>query len=81
MFLITDEGMWAMLPILVYGYEQDLNKVWIADRSERQLSVTTDELASARGRTKKNKFRLLVHEPPNPDNLEQVVIGWDPGLC
>ena len=68
------EGMWAMLPILVYGYDQDLNKVWIADRSERQLCVTIDELASARGRTKKNKFRLLVHEPPNPDNLEQVVI-------
>jgi hypothetical protein len=69
-----DEGMWAMLPILVYGYDQDINKVWIADRSERQLCVTIDELASARGRTKKNKFRLLVHEPPNPDNLEQVVI-------
>lgn len=69
-----DEGMWAMLPILVFGYEQDLNEVWIADRSERQLSVTTDELATARGRTKKNKFRLLIHEPPNPDNLEQAVM-------
>ena len=72
--LDTDKGMWAMLPVLVYGYDQDSNKVFIADRSTKPLSVSRDELTEARGRTKKNKFRLLNHEPPNPDKLEMAVM-------
>jgi hypothetical protein len=70
-----DEGMWAMLPILVYGYNQQDNLVSIADRSTKPLSITTGDLAQARGRTKKNKYRLLVHGPPNPDKLKEAV--WD----
>ncbi len=71
--LASDEGMWAMLPILVYGYERDQDIVWIADRSRKPLSVTTGELAIARGRTKKNKFRLQTHEAPNPNKLRSAV--------
>lgn len=67
------EGMWAMLPILVYGYEEDGGSVWIADRSRKPLSVTTEELAIARGRTRKNKFRLQTHEPPDPNKLRSAV--------
>lgn len=71
--LAPDEGMWAMLPILVYGYEQDRDLVWIADRAKTPLSVTIEELAVARSRTKKNKFRLQTHEPPNPNKLASAV--------
>ena len=71
--LDTDQGMWAMLPILVYGYDQDSNEVLIADRSTKPLSVSTENLTEARGRTKKNKYRLLIHEQPNPDKLKMAV--------
>jgi len=70
--LDTEQGMWAMLPILVYGYDQDSNEVFIADRSTKPLSVSTDNLMEARGRTKKNKYQLLIHEQPNPDKLEMA---------
>lgn len=72
--LDIEEGMWAMLPILVYGYDSEQDQVWISDRSRSQLNVTTRELAAARGRTKKNRYRLLVHEAPDPDRLVQAVI-------
>ena len=77
--LVPDVGMWAMFPILVYGYDQNQGIVWIADRSRMPLSVTIEELAVARGRTKKNKFRLQTHEPPNPNKLQSAVEAgiWD----
>jgi len=68
-----NEGMWAMLPILVYGYDQDDGVVWIADRSRSPITVTPEELANARRRTKQNKYRLVTHEPPNPDKLVSAV--------
>ncbi|MFN2212151.1 MAG: BtrH N-terminal domain-containing protein [Anaerolineales bacterium] len=67
------EAMWAMLPILVYGFERDGDAVYIADRSRVPLSIKIEELASARGRTKKNKYRLLSHGVPDPDNLMEAV--------
>jgi hypothetical protein len=71
--LPQDEGMWGISPILVYGYDEDRDIVWIADRSRSALSVTTKELAIARGRTKKNKFRLQTHESPNAEKLGAAV--------
>jgi len=71
--LSPDDAMWAMFPILVYGYEQNRDIVWIADRSRTPLSATIEELAIARGRTKKNKFRLQTYEPPNPNKLQSAV--------
>ena len=68
-----DEGMWAMLPIIVFGYDQDRDEVLIADRSTKLLHATTEELAAARGRTKKNKYRLIIIDAPNPDRLVQAV--------
>jgi hypothetical protein len=68
-----DEGMWVMMPILVYGYDENEDIVWIADRSRVPLKVTTEELALARGRTKKNRFRIMTHEPPLEDKLETAV--------
>lgn len=71
--LNAGEGMWAMLPILVYGYDQEEDLVWVADRSRKPLTITTRELAAARGRTKANKYRLLVHNLPNPELLVGAV--------
>lgn len=68
-----DEGMWAMFPILVYGFNEGTDLVSIADRARVPLTVTGEELAAARGRTKKNKYRLLTLEPPNPKKLQSAV--------
>jgi len=70
---------WAMFPILVYSCEADDDAVWIADRAAVPLTVTTAELAAARARVKKDKFRLLTLDPPDPDKLPVAVQQgiWD----
>ena len=77
--LAYDEGMWGMLPLIVYGYEEDNNTVWIADRASVPLTVTTEALAAARGRVKKDKHRILTLDLPNPDKLSAAVQKgiWD----
>jgi hypothetical protein len=74
-----DEGMWAMFPILVYGYDEASDTVWIADRAAAPLTVTTSELAAARARVKKDKFRVITLEPPDPEKLPTAVQQgiWD----
>ncbi len=74
-----DEGMWAMMPIVVYGYDTEADQVSIADRATVPLTTTIDELASARARVKKDKFRLLTLDMPNPDKLVAAVQKgiWD----
>jgi len=73
------EGMWAMFPILVYGYDEPANTVWIADRAEIPLTATPAELHAARARVKQDKFRILTLDPPNPDKLASAVQAgiWD----
>jgi hypothetical protein len=66
-----DQGTWGMFPILVYGFDED--SVNISDRARVPLTITGNELAAARGRTKKNKYRLLTLEPPNPNKLRSAV--------
>ncbi len=77
--LSYDDGMWAMFPILVYGYDEAVAAVCIADRAQAPLTITPGELATARGRVKKDKFRLLTMEPPLPEKLPSAVqLGiWD----
>jgi hypothetical protein len=72
-----DEGMWGMMPILVYGHEDDV--VWIADRSRVPLTVTVAELAAARARVKKDKFRVVSLDPPDEGKLATAVTQgiWD----
>ena len=74
-----DEGMWQMFPIVVYGYDEDTDTVWIADRARVPLTVSTTELATARARVKKTKFRLLTLDMPNADKLSAAVQKgiWD----
>ena len=71
--LAHDEGMWGAFPILVYGYDADADVVRIADRAAVPLTVTTAELAAARGRIKKIKHRLLTLDAPRPEKLATAV--------
>ena len=77
--LPQDDGMWAMFPIVVYGYDESTDRVWIADRARVPLYTTTSGLAAARGRVKNNKHRLLTLEPPIPEKLPAAVRKgiWD----
>ena len=70
---------WAMSPILVFGYEAETDTVSIADRAAVPLTVTTAELAAARARVKKDRFRLLTLESPDPNKLSLAVQQciWD----
>jgi hypothetical protein len=77
--LSFDDGMWAMFPVLVYGYDETGDVVRIADRARVGLTTTTGELAAARGRTKKSGNRLATLEAPDPDKLPPAVSAgiWD----
>ncbi len=74
-----DRGMWAMMPILVYSYDEQVDLVQVADRARLPLDLTTKELADARGRVKKYKYRLVTLAPPDPDKLPVAVRKgiWD----
>jgi hypothetical protein len=65
------EEYWAMVPIVVYGLDGD--DVLIADRSSRPLRVPMETLTKARGRVKKDKFRLMTIEPPKVAKLAAAV--------
>lgn len=73
-----DEGMWGAFPIIVYGYEPERDVVNIADRARTPLTVTVAELATARSRIKKDRYRLLTLDAPNPDKLAAAVRS---GIC
>jgi hypothetical protein len=77
--LTFDDGMWAMFPILVYGIDEAADLVHIADRARVELTVTTGELAQARGRAKNNKHRLITLEAPDEAKLVSAVSAgiWD----
>lgn len=74
-----DKGMWGMFPILVFGYDEEADTVWIADRAQVPLTATTAELHAARARVKKDKFRVLTLDPPQPEKLASAVSAgiWD----
>lgn len=68
-----DKGMWGAFPLVVYGYEPQEDVVTIADRARVPLTVTTGELAAARGRIKKFKYRLLTLDAPVHEKLASAV--------
>jgi hypothetical protein len=58
---------WNMIPIVVYGIDGD--HAMVADRSSRPLRVSMETLMNARGRVKKDKYRLVTIEAPQPAKL------------
>lgn len=59
--------------------KEDTDTAWVADRAWVPLTVTLAELAGARTRVKKMKFRLLTLDMPDPDKLPAAVQKgiWD----
>lgn len=68
-----DPDMWAMFPIVVFGYDAHSGEVRIADRARLALTCTTGELATARGRVKKDKYRSMTLEAPDVSKLASAV--------
>lgn len=66
-----DEMNWAMLPALVYGHQDGL--AYLADRSGVALTVPTETLSVARGRVKKNEFRIVTLDAPDWKRLPAAV--------
>ncbi len=77
--LPNDDDMYVMYPILVFGYDEAQDAVMIADRSRTALRVTPAQLAQARARVKKDRFRVLTLGNPDPHKLPAAVSKgiWD----
>ena len=69
--LKPDERMWGMMPIVVYGCQDDT--YYVADRSRRPFRVPAEALRAARGRVKQDRYRQVVVEPPNEAKLPAAV--------
>ncbi|MDE0070028.1 MAG: DUF4872 domain-containing protein [Caldilineaceae bacterium] len=68
-----------MMPVVVFGFDEEADQVAIADRARVPLSTTTGQLAAARAQVKKVRNRILTLEPPDHDKLQEAVeLGiWD----
>lgn len=66
-------GEYMMMPLVVYGYDAEANTVHIADRAHVPLKATTDTLAAARARVKKDKHRVMTLEEPDISKLPEAV--------
>lgn len=73
------DDMWWMRPVLVYGYDLQTQTVSLADGAHVPLHVSTEQLAKARARVKKDKFRIITLEAPDPSKLATAVQQgiWD----
>lgn len=66
-----DERNWAMTPLLVHGLDEE--NAWIAGPSSQSLVIPAETLAAARGRVKKEKFRVTTLGAPDFSRLESAV--------
>ncbi len=66
-----DERNWAMIPLLVYGLDEE--NAWIAGPSSQPLVIPAATLAAARGRVKKERFRVTTLGVPDFSRLESAV--------
>jgi len=76
--LPLDDGMWAMFPHVVFGYDEEDNVAHLADRAPLPLTIPAGVLHAARARVKKDKFRVVTFDPPIADKLTSAV---QLGLC
>jgi len=63
--------MWMMRPMVVVG--QAGEDYLVADGARRPWRVSAAVLSAARGRVKKERFRLMTLESPNPQRLAEAV--------
>ena len=69
--LPPDERNWGMAPLLVYGLDEE--HAWVAGPSSQPLVIPAATLAAARGRVKKEKFRVTTPGAPDFSRLESAV--------
>lgn len=65
-----DEQWWAMFPLVVFGHDGDT--VHIADRAAVPFQVDAATFSLARARIKKDRFRMMELEPPEPARLRDA---------
>lgn len=72
-----DDANWAVMPIVVYGYED--GTAYIADRARVGLTAPAKALDAARARVKKDKHRIIILGAPDEGKLQSAVsLGlWD----
>lgn len=68
---LVGQEMWGSFPILVYGLADGV--AHIADRAQVALTLPAEQLAKARGRIKKDRFRLVTLEAPDEAKLKTAV--------
>ena len=68
--LPPDERNWGMAPLLVYGLDEEY--AWIAGPSSQPLVIPAATLAAARGRVKKEKFRVTTPGAPDFSRLPRA---------
>ena len=68
------EGMWAMQPLVVTAYEPG-GEAELFDRSARPIRVSADLLDEARGKVKKEKYKLISIDLPSEPDLAAGVAG------
>ncbi|MCI0711625.1 MAG: BtrH N-terminal domain-containing protein [Chloroflexi bacterium] len=69
--LPNDENMWMIAPVVIFGLED--GKVCVADRSSQPLTVDVQTFMQARGRVKKDKYRVMSLEMPDMDKLPTAI--------
>ncbi len=62
-----------MMPVVVYGFDQEADQVLIADRACVPLHASTGQLAAARAKVKKLRQRVMTLEMPDADKLQEAV--------
>lgn len=66
-------GVWAMMPIIVYSYDEAAKTACLADRARVGLRISTDDLDLARSRVKKDKYRVMVLGAPDLSKVSSAV--------
>lgn len=66
------DQMWAMRPLLVVGQEGD--DFLVVDGPPTPIRLSAANLDKARARVKKDRFRMLVLQPPDPSRLPDGLI-------
>ena len=62
-----------MMPVVVYGFDQEADQVLIADRACVPLHASTGQLAAARAKVKKLRHSVMTLEMPDADKLQEAV--------
>ncbi len=62
-----------MQPVIVYGYNEEGDRVSISDRARVPLFATTGQLSAARSKVKKIRNRIMTLELPDADMIPEAV--------